>query len=247
PWSLLAGLVFLVLIFSYFFLWTAALGWLLMFTIIWIVGRPRDWWTILRVDAVIALFAIVALGPYLWLLAHRSPVIEQTQLLEFTHHLDLFRGPELFGLAIAIMSVFFVKRNPVQGDPRVLLVMSFALAPILVFNQQVITGRSLQPFHYERFIANYWSVTAFFLTFGLKGRNLPKRIPLHLTQASLASGLLLVLRFTRHYLDSNIEIDKGRAVAMKLKDHQGLAFISSPLTHALSTNASNPVLWSQYL
>jgi len=246
-WSLLAGLAFLVLIFSYFFLWTAAVGWLVMFTVIWIVVRPRDWWTILRVDAVIALFGIVALSPYLWLLAHRSPVIEQTQLLEFTHHLDLLRGPELFGIAIAIMIVVFGKDDLLQRDPKVLLIMSFALAPILVFNQQVITGRSLQPIHYERFIANYWSVTAVFLAFGLKGRNLPKRIPLYLAMASLTIGLTLVIRSTRHYLDSNVEVDKGRAVALKLKDHEGLAYISNPLTHTLATTSSNPVLWSRYL
>jgi hypothetical protein len=36
-----------------------------------------------------------------------------------------------------------------------LFAAAFAGVPLLVFNQQVITGRSLQPFHYEVFIANY--------------------------------------------------------------------------------------------
>jgi hypothetical protein len=41
------------------------------------------------------------------------------------------------------------------AHPEVIFTASFALLPFLVFNQQVITGRSIQPFHYEVLIANY--------------------------------------------------------------------------------------------
>jgi hypothetical protein len=44
-----------------------------------------------------------------------------------------------------------------------LFASSFALTPIIVFNQQVITGRSLQPFHYEWFIANYLALVGLVL------------------------------------------------------------------------------------
>jgi hypothetical protein len=41
-----------------------------------------------------------------------------------------------------------------------LFTLSLALTPIVVFNQQVLTGRSLQPVHYAIFIANYIVVLA---------------------------------------------------------------------------------------
>ena len=49
-------------------------------------------------------------------------------------------------------------------EPVNLLAISFALMVFVVFNQQVITGRSLQPVHYEWFIANYCALIAIVLT-----------------------------------------------------------------------------------
>ena len=52
--------------------------------------------------------------------------------------------------------VWGVRRGRINWRaPEALFAASFALMPFVVFNQQVITGYSLQPFHYESFIANY--------------------------------------------------------------------------------------------
>lgn len=246
-WSALAGLMLVALIYSYFFLWTAAAAWLATLMILWMVARPGEYRIILRVFGVIALIGAVALVPYLWLLAHRSPVIDQTQLLEFTHRPDLFRGPELYGMAIVIVTIRLVTRGMDWRDPRILFILSFAAAPLLVFNQQVLTGRSLQPFHYERFIANYWTLSALCLAFGLTWRSLPKRVPLHLAIGSIGIALILAVHAATERLSSNVEVDKGRGVALKLRGCGGVAFISSPLTHTFATTASSPVLWAQYL
>jgi hypothetical protein len=48
-----------------------------------------------------------------------------------------------------------------------LFAISFALTPLIVSNQQVLTGRSLQPVHYEIFISNYLVLTAFILFLSL--------------------------------------------------------------------------------
>jgi hypothetical protein len=52
--------------------------------------------------------------------------------------------------------IYAVKRGRLELKNRqTLLAASFALTPLVVFNQQIVTGRSLQPIHYEVFIVNY--------------------------------------------------------------------------------------------
>ena len=43
--------------------------------------------------------------------------------------------------------------------------------PLVVFNQQIVTGRSLQPIHYQVFIGNYVAGLALCLTLGIFLRN----------------------------------------------------------------------------
>ncbi|SRR6266481_3870729 len=245
-YAFVSGLTLVVLIYSYFFLWTAAAAWLVVLLILWVVARPREYWRVLRVFGVIGLIGVVALVPYLWLLAHRAPVIAQAQLLEFTHRPDLFRGSEWYGVAIGIVVSRLVIHNLNWQNPRILFLLSFALAPLMVFNHQVVTGHSLQPFHYDQFIANYWILTAMFLAVGLAARNLPKRVPIYLAIGSFAVGLILALHAAASGLDSNREVDRARSVALKLKGHYGVAFVSGLGTDTLATTASLPVLWSQY-
>src|SRR5258705_5447041 len=76
----------------------------------------------------------------------------------------MLRVPELIGLAVIGMIVFRVVRRRIQwASPKTLFATSFALTPFIVFNQQVITGHSLQPFHYESFIANYLALVGLFV------------------------------------------------------------------------------------
>jgi hypothetical protein len=146
-WSALAGLILVALIYSYFFFWTAATAWLATLIILWMGARPYDYRILARVFGLIILIGGVALVPYVWLLAHRSPVIDQAQLLEFTHRPDLLRGPEIFGFVIILVLALLKRRVIDWRDPKILFLLSFALAPFLVFNHQVLTGRSLQPLH----------------------------------------------------------------------------------------------------
>jgi hypothetical protein len=245
-WSFLAGLVAAAQIYSYFFLWTAAAAWLTTLMVLWMLARPQEYRIVFQVFGSIVGISLVALTPYAWMLSHRSPILDQTQLLELTHLPDLLRGPEILGLLI-ILGLALKKGSVDWRDKKVIFVLSFALAPLLVFNQQILTGRSLQPFHYERFIANYWALTAVFLLLGLKWQGLPKRIPLHLTIGIVGIALILSVRASGERLSSNVEVDKGRAVALKMKGSSGVAFIASPLTHSFATTASTPVLWSQYM
>ena len=246
-WSVSAGMVLVVLMYSYFFLWTAAVAWLATLMVLWLLARPGEFRIVFRVFGVIGIIGAIALVPYMWLLAHRATVIDQAQLLEFTHRPDLFRGPEFIAIPVLAVTFTCLRRGTKWRDARILLILSFTLAPFLVFNQQLLTGRSLQPFHYEQFIANYWILTALFLALALATPNLPRRIFLYLGVGSIAVGLILSVVEAADGLDTEIEVDKGREVALKLKGHDGLAFVSGPLTDTLATTTSNPVLWAQYL
>lgn len=155
-WALAAGVSLALLIFSYFFLWTAALAWVVCLALLWFISRRGGWQTGLKSFGTIILVTSAALIPYAILVANRSQTMDAGQKLILSHAPDLFRIPELLGLAIVALIALGIKKERLRWNtPETLFAASFALTPLLVFNQQIITGRSLQPFHYEWFIANY--------------------------------------------------------------------------------------------
>ncbi|MDX6498582.1 MAG: hypothetical protein QOG23_1842 [Blastocatellia bacterium] len=241
-WAFLTGLTLIVLIYSYFFLWTAAAAWLVVLLILWVVARPQDRQMIWRVFGVIGAMGLIALIPFAWLIQYRRPGIDQVQLMvELTHRPDLLRGPEIYG---AVILLGLIGRD--WRQPKTLFMLSFALAPFLVFNQQLITGRSVQPFHYEQFVANYWVLIGLFLAFGVRW-SVPRRILVYLALAGLGLGLSYGLVAAMGRFKTNVAVDKGRAAALKL-DGKGLVFASSrDMSYSLAATASNPVLWARYL
>jgi hypothetical protein len=242
-----AGLTFVILIYSYFFIWTAAACWLITLTLLWICVRPNGYRIIFGVIGIVALAAFVALVPYGWLVAHRAPGLDGTHLLEFTHRPKLFAGPEVYGAAILLGLAIFRRHLSSWRQPKFLFVLSFILTPYLLFNQQVLTGRSLQLFHYEWYIGNYLLLTGLFLALSLVRRPLPNRLPLYVATGALIIGSILSIRFAAQTLNTNIEIDRGRAAALELKGRSGVVFANRPLTHTIAATASIPVLWSEYI
>src|SRR5205085_6252504 len=156
-WSIaLAALVFWLLVFSYFYLWTAAAAWLACLTLLWLIARPDDWRAHLRVLICTGLLAAGALLPYLLLLTRRAATTDAVQGLAYSHAPDLTRRPELLGFLILCALTLAIWRGRIAWrEPASLFAISFALIPFLVFNQQIITGHSLQPMHYDQFLANY--------------------------------------------------------------------------------------------
>jgi hypothetical protein len=163
-WSVAAGLTLDLLIFSYFYLWTSAVAWFMCLTLLWVVFRPKDLRT--RVWSFTAFLMVVlgAVAPYALLLSRRSGTIDSQYKMALSHTPDLLRIPEMLGLGIVVLIIFSALRGRANWrTPETLFAASFALMPFIVFNQQVITGRSLQPFHYEVFIANYAVLLGAFL------------------------------------------------------------------------------------
>jgi hypothetical protein len=155
--SVLTGVVFGILVFSYLYLWTSAAAWLVCLAGSWIVLRPaQDLRRNFEVFGLSVTVAILTLIAYAYLVSHRAVSLDQAQVLTLSHRPDLMRIPELIGVFILLALIVNIRKQRIErGDPRVIFAASFALLPFVLFNQQVLTGRSIQPFHFEAFTTNY--------------------------------------------------------------------------------------------
>jgi hypothetical protein len=156
-YSLLSGLSLAVLIFSYLYLWTTALAWLVLVAVIWLVARFEiERFSSWQPFAIVAALALLALVPYSNFVSHRARELDEAQTMIFTRWPDLFRPSELIGVAVFVVVLLAIRRGVIERtDPRAIFAACFALLPLVVFNQQVLTGRTMQPYHFEVFIVNY--------------------------------------------------------------------------------------------
>ncbi|MDQ3473836.1 MAG: hypothetical protein M3447_08875 [Acidobacteriota bacterium] len=224
-WPVMAGLCLALLIFSYFFLWTPALAWLICLAVGWVIGKRDDSRPAVRTFAIIFLCAAAALIPYAILVSHRSQLMDAGQKLILSHAPDLFRVPELLGFAVFALLAFAVKRERVAARaPATIFAASFALTPLLVFNQQLITGRSLQPFHYEWFIANYLALIGLVITSVLiwRGREITKpvryRVAGRIAFIAVWWAVIEVLAPVKVVIRDSQFTDRAAAVGQRLKE-----------------------------
>jgi hypothetical protein len=197
-WSVIAGLIFGVLVFSYFYLWTTAAAWLACLAIVWLVARPQEWRSVAVIFSVVGMLALVAIVPYFLLLSHRAAETDASVLMVYSHAADLLRVPELLSLAVLIALGWQAKRGKLdwRGN-HFLFTVSLALSTFVVFNQQILTGRSLQPLHYQIFISNYVTllsvVLAIHILLGTPGsgrRAIPGRVLVLVTAAIFGWGII---------------------------------------------------------
>ena len=191
--ALAAGLTLATLLFSYLYLWTAALAWLGCLGLLWLLlrtGRRRQG---LEVLAITAAPFIVAIIPYATLIAHRARTLDELQTLISTRQPDLLRVPEIIGVLILVLLIVYVRRKRVESsDPRVIFAASFALMPLVVFNQQVFTGSSMQPFHFESFIVNYAVLISVVILVALVWRNISRSTLIWVAALSILLGFIEV-------------------------------------------------------
>jgi hypothetical protein len=218
-----AGLILSILIFSYFYLWTSAAAWLGCVALLWVV-RHRDLRKVALPLIIIVAVGLVSLVPYASLLSRRSATMDSGQKLALSHAPDVWRVPELLGLAMLALLVHAVLRKRVHWRAaESLFAASFALMPFVVFNQQVITGRSLQPFHYEVFIANYAALVAIVLTAVAVWRGtqdvkqpISERIVLRLFFLAILWGVMEVVAPTKLIARVSQYTDRAAAVCQRL-------------------------------
>jgi hypothetical protein len=258
-----ACLVFALLLFSYFYLWTAALGWLACLLLSLIIARPEGWRPSVRRVGLISLASSLAFVPYYVLLRNRAPSMDATQLLTLSRRPDLFHWSEIFGFAVIAALLWGRRRGLLERSNHVsIFAASFALLPLIVFNQQVLTGHSLQPLHYDLFIAKHVALVAFILmaTLMWRGRaggagRFSAQALCWIALAAFGWGLVETIVATRRYAPVNVALDKTRSAALRLAElaraegapHPVVLSTDLMLADSLPTEAMLAVLWAPHL
>jgi hypothetical protein len=223
--AILAGATFALLVYSYFYLWTAAAAWVGCLALLWLLIRPAGYGRALKLFGVMGALMIAALLPYLVLVSHRAETMEAVQALTFSHAPDLLRVPQMISAAVLLALAFSAHRGRIKWrDPAIIFTASFALVPFVVFNQQVITGRSLQPVHYEQFIANYVSLVAVILAAALlwrawgasAERRIPKRVLVFVALAAFGWGVAETMVAIRIFTPFDLIRNDSMPLALRL-------------------------------
>jgi hypothetical protein len=159
--SLAAGALFALLVYSYFYHWTAAAALAFCYAALTLLTWPDARRATLRSLAVFTSVALASLVPYLYLVSRRASTSDEMQALTRTHAPDLLRGVELLAALTLATLVYGARRGLVRTrDREVIFTASLALSVLAVFNQQIVTGLSLQPMHYEQYVGNYVALLA---------------------------------------------------------------------------------------
>jgi hypothetical protein len=252
-----AGFLFALLIFSYFYLWTAAAAFLACLCLLWLLFRKSERRRAIVVFGIVFGLGAAALLPYFRMLSHRAATVDVAQALVFTHRPDLFRFPEIVAFtALMILGLGIFKARFRMSDPVSIMGAAFALSVLAVFNQQVITGRSLQPIHYQWFIANYCALVAIVLTAAVWWRRDGQRGQQN-NRLALITGAALLLAFGEVWLAASVSFEYNRRIDESIPVTRRLAELdqtsnSAPvilmsdlkLADRLPTDAPQAVLWA---
>ena len=253
-----AGLLFALLFFSYFYLWTTAGAWLGTVGALWLCARSSDRKRTILVFTVVFGLALAASIQYGRMLAQRAASMDTMVALLSSRRPDLFRFSELVALLVLVFIGIGARRRVLQWrDPAALMAAAFALTVFVVFNQQIVTGKSLQPIHYEWYVANYCALVALVLVLALwrqagKLRLSTKRLAIVALCAFVWAGgeVWLAARLSWDY---NRAVDEARPVANQLESlarggqsepNAVVLMADLKLADRLPTDAPQTILWA---
>ncbi|REJ77726.1 MAG: hypothetical protein DWQ47_15265 [Acidobacteria bacterium] len=258
-----SSVLFAFTVFSYFYTWTAAAGWLACLAFVTLLLRNKDRFGDLAGYLSIAFACLIPLTFYALMLSQRAETLDHVQLLVYTREIDLFRFPVYVGLAAIAFVVIGVWRRTIElREAASIFTLSLAITPILLFNQQLISGRSLQPIHYQVFIGNYIASLSLVLAIALAFR---KELSEGSKWAKGACASIAVLAITWGFVechwtvsvldDANIARDEHvpaaeflNREAEKLNDPYRATIFSVSNIHADDSPTLSPqaVLWARH-
>src|SRR5262249_6263901 len=168
----------------------------------------------------IAVVTLLALVPYLYLVSQRPKTLDEQQTLVFSHQIDLMRVPEILGLLSLAALIIGVRRRRIQfTDTRVIYAASLAILPLVVFNQQIVTGRVMQPHHFALFVANYAVLVSIVLCVTLLKKTISLRILVWVGALSFSWGFFEVALPARlATIPAAVSNDKMVPVLLRLKE-----------------------------
>lgn len=265
--TLIVGFLFALLTFSYFYHWSFALAWTICLAGTWLFARQQNRRSAFLLFLILAACMLAALAPYFFLLSRLGATTAEIHFLARSHAPDLFRLPEILAFVVLIVIVLLIRRRRIEiSEPSVIFIIAFALTPFVLFNQQVLTGRSLQPFHYEIFIGNYTTVFAAFVIGIWCLRPVAAARPafsrwlvVGVVAAAILAGSLEATLLFRRQRHGNIFRDEAGPALLRLAelgrksvngtlDHSSIVFAPNIIVaDTVPTIAPQPVLWAQYL
>ena len=213
-------------VFSYFYLWTAAAAFLFCLAAYVVVFRPIEWADSAVKLLITSFCCLSVLLPYGLFLSKREPSIDTFQLAVNSRSLDLVRFPELVVLVTAILLIVgIVSKRLSLKDPGVVFICSLITSVFVMFNQQVATGTSLQPIHYQVFVGNYVAMLALLLagwilvrSFDLLAGNFWRIATLSLAGVAIIWGGIECHLNSRSLDETNIRLDASMPIARRLRE-----------------------------
>ena len=218
--AVLAGFTLALLIFSHLYLWTATVAWLTCIGVLWLFFRPYERRQTLVVLITIGVIALIALLPYGYLLSHQAATLDEHFILLSTHRPDLLHVHEILGVLILVaLAIGVFSARIKRSEARVLYAVSLALLPVLVFNQQILTGKTMQSFHFEIGVVNYSTLVGLVITVTLFWNRVPNRLLIWIAALSLAWGTFLVALPARLvFVPQAVAYDESVPVLLRLKE-----------------------------
>ncbi len=218
--AIVAGLILATLVFSYLYLWTSAAAWLACIGTLWLYSRPFDRWKTMAALITIGSITAIALVPYAHMISHRATTLDEQLTLISTHRPDLLHVDEILGAAILVVLVIGILRRRIErAEPRVIYAMSLALLPFVVFNQQILTGKMMQVFHFEAFAVNYSALVALVVSVTLFWQPVPHRLLIWMVALSFSWGILEVgLPSRLSYVPAAVAKDQSIPALRRLKE-----------------------------
>jgi hypothetical protein len=265
--ALSAGILFAILVFSYFYHWTFAVVWTTCLAGIWLAVRPQERRRVAWLLLILAGCMIAAVAPYLMLISRLGATTGEVHFMATSHAPDLFHLTELFGFVIvAVMGLLISLGRVKSNEPTVIFTLACAVTPFLLFNQQILTGRSLQPFHYEVFIGGYTTVLAAFVgtvvvwrSFDVSRPTLARLLLALVAGGALLSGSAEATLISRRQLPGNRIRDDVRPALLRLSqiarqtndgtlDTKSVVYAPNFIVaSSIPTTTPQPPLWAPYL
>lgn len=263
-YSALSSLCFAAMVYSYFYVWTSAAAVMFGLTLFVLIFRAEDWRKDFVFLAITGAVCVLTLTPYALLLSNRNKTMDKAQLLVLTRNPDFLQRVEILGYFVLTFTALALWLKFTRlAEKNAYFIAAFALAPVFVYNQQILTGKSLQPFHYEFYVINYVVLLAIVLIVSVFWQKLIGRFK------SFSAGLLIVFSFVAIYWgyfearettifwdEINIRRDEAMAVNLRLKEladgnieqaKQKTTLNLEPLqADSQTTAAPQPVVWARH-
>jgi hypothetical protein len=154
------------------------------------------------------------------------------------------RIPEILGALIIIALALAVRRGKIElNNTHLIFSASLALLPVAVFNQQVITGWVMQPYHYETFILNYAVLVGVVIAVALLQKPVSRRLLIGVAILSVVWGAIemgLPARLT--FVPLAVNNERMIPVLLRLDE---LSKVDG--TFADSPNKPSPLVFSPYI